>query len=117
MEYWAQKCDGAGVDPAEYAAVCKERDELRAALDGAKLSMKALNEQLVVITAARDMLIDAIKCGPPSDPCCLCKHNSVGLACDEVDECAICENRCPCANCDSHACNFDFVGVKKEENK
>ena len=103
MEHWAQKCDGAGVDPAEYAAVCKERDEMKAALEQ--------------VSAERDVLVESIKRGPPPDPCSLCKHNSVGLACDGLDECASCENRCPCGSCDLHACNFELVSVKKEKVK
>lgn len=40
----------------EFAKVCLERDELKAALDGAKLVMKALNEKMVQVTAERDEL-------------------------------------------------------------
>ena len=40
----------------EIAKVCRERDELKAALDGAKLAMKALNEKLVQVTEERDEL-------------------------------------------------------------
>lgn len=116
MEHWAQKCDGAGCPP-EYIAVCKERDKLKAAFDGAQLALKSLNERLVEVTAERDLLIESIKRGPPPDPCSLCNHNSVGLVCDGMDDCANCENRCPCGTCDLHASNFDFIGVKKEENK
>ena len=96
MEHWAQKCDGAGVDPAEHAAVCKERDELKTLLEK--------------VNAERDVLIEAIKRTPP-DPCFLCKWNAVGLFCDGDGNCATCENRCPCGTCDVNACNFVFVGV------
>ena len=135
MEHWAQKCDGAGCDPSAFVSVCRERDRLKAklqsviatlhdveseyyemkeAFDGAKRAMAALNEKLVQITSERDALTESIKRGPP-DPCSLCKHNSVGLACDGEGDCALCENKCTCGACDAHASNFEFVGVKKEE--
>lgn len=93
MEHWAQKCAGSGVDPAKYAAVCKERDDLRAAFEGAKLSMKALNQKLVQITAERDGLAAAL-C-KSLDACDHCKHNGMELPCGDIvpppecDECAL----------------------------
>ena len=116
MDHWTQKCDGAGCSPTEYANVCRERDELQAALDGAKLSMKALNEKLVEITAERDALIEVVKRGI-GEPCDYCTHCSVGLACDGDGDCATCETKCTCGTCDTQGSNFEFVGVKEEPVK
>lgn len=134
MEHWAQNCDGSGVDPAEHAAVCKERDRLQAelqsviaklheteserdglkvALDGAKLSMKALNEKLVEVTAERDGLIEIVRKGV--DACDFCRN--AGLMEREICEglCFDCliSKECLCGNCTGGS-NFEFVGVKKE---
>lgn len=110
-----QRCDGAGVDPAEYAAVCKERDDLKAAFEGAKLSMKALNQKLVQITAERDGLAAAL-C-KSIDACDHCKHNGMELPCGdmipppECDECAL--EKAICCKCYAGS-GFEFVGVKGE---
>ena len=118
MEHWAQKCDGAGVEPAEYAAVCQERDELKAALDGARLSMKALNEKLVEVTAERDVLVRII--GQGIDACDHCTHDGMELPCNkmvptpECDECTL--DKAICCKCYAGR-YFEFVGVKKEETK
>lgn len=118
MEHWAQNCDGAGVDPAEHSKVCKERDELKAALDGAKIGMKALNNKLVEIAAERNALLDIVRKGAES--CDYCTHNGVACPCfdmlppPECDECTM--EKTICCKCRAGSC-FEFVGVKKEETK
>lgn len=107
-----QRCDGAGVDPAEYASVCKERDDLKAAFEGAKLSMKALNQKLAQITAERDGLAAAL-C-KALDACDHCKHNGMELPCggmvpiSECDECTL--EPAICCKCYAGSC-FEFAGV------
>ena len=62
-EEFAKVCRERDELKAELQTVIKElhdakseREELRAALDGAKIGMKALNEKLVQVTAERDEL-------------------------------------------------------------
>lgn len=111
MEHWAQKCDGAGVDPAEYAAVCKERDDLRPAYDGAQLALKALNEKLAEVTAERDAAVDDMR--GMLDNCKACLHaHDAPADCDF--ECLSCEKKCACADCRDGIC-FEWRGAKKEE--
>lgn len=156
MEHWAQKCDGAGVDPAEHSKVCMERDRLsealgranadaaymehvrdmaqaerdamakrlvaaetelgetKAALDGAKLSMKALNEKLVEITAERDVLARIV--GQGIDACDHCIHNGTDAPCSEMEHEPICEEclleKAICCKCYAGS-HFKFAGVEK----
>lgn len=125
-------CDGSGVDPAEHAAVCRERDRLHAelqsviaklheteserdglkvALDGAKLSLKALNEKLVKVTAERDGLIEIVRKG--FDACDHCMHDGSGLPCGEMvpapdcDECTL--EKAICCKCYAGS-HFEFAG-------
>lgn len=118
MEHWAQKCDGAGVDPAEHSKVCKERDELKAALDGAKIGMKALNDKLVEIAAERDALLEIVR--KSVEACDYCKN--IGAVCPcfdmypppDCDECTL--EKSICCKCRAGSL-FEFVGVNKEETE
>lgn len=82
----------------EFAKVCQERDELKAAYDGAKLAMKALNEKLVQVTAERDELKKIIAGG--IEACDYCEHEMQGL-CGNICECMECAEKCICGTCDS----------------
>lgn len=112
MEHW--KCDGAG-RPDELAAVCRERDELKAALDGAQLGLKALNEKLVEVTAERDALVRIIGCG--IDACDHCTHNGSEVPCSEMVPAPDCEEctleKTICCKCE-YGSSFEFVGVEEE---
>jgi hypothetical protein len=80
----------------EFAKVCRERDELKAAYDGAKLAMKALNEKLVQVTAERDELKKIIAGG--IDACGYCEHEMEGQ-CGNTCECTECTEKCVCGTC------------------
>ena len=88
----------------EFAKVCRERDELKAALDGAKLAMKALNEKLVQVTAERDALENALKRHP--DRCEECEHEKPSCNGD----CDGCSPNCPCYFCSEMGSNFVLKG-------
>ena len=88
----------------EFAKVCQERDELKAALDGAKLAMKALNEKLVQVTAERDVLENALKRHP--DRCEECEHEKPSCNGD----CDGCSPNCPCYFCSEMGSNFVLKG-------
>ena len=62
----------------EFSKVCRERDELKAALDGAKLAMKALNEKLVQVTAERDALFEEVR-----GYCHTCKKRNTDFDCEK----------------------------------
>lgn len=104
MEHWAQKCDGAGIDPAEYAAVCRERDALKA--------------ELAKVTAERELLLRAVRTG--IDACNYCRHDGAEPPCHgmdmppDCDECVL--EKAICCKCYAGS-NFEFVGVKKEERE
>lgn len=109
MEHWAQKCDGAGVDPAEHAAVCRERDELKAAYEGAQLAMKALNENLVQVTAEREYLVGVIRASV--EGCDFCAHAAGIDGCTFDGLCDECPNEsCKCKACFAGS-RFEFAGV------
>ena len=80
----------------EFSKVCQERDELKAALGGAKLAMKALNEKLVQVTAERDELKKIIAGG--IDACDYCEHEMEGQ-CGNTCECKECNEKCVCGTC------------------
>lgn len=88
----------------EFSKVCQERDELMAALDGAKLAMKALNEKLVQVTAERDALENALKRHP--DRCEECEHEKPSCNGD----CDGCSPNCPCYFCSEMGSNFVLKG-------
>ena len=104
MEHWAQKCDGAGVDPAEYAAVCRERD--------------ALKTDLAKVTAERDVLVQVV--GRSIDACDHCVYDGMALPCSDMDTPPDCDEctleKAICCKCYAGS-NFEFVGVKKEERE
>lgn len=108
MEHWAQKCDGAGVDPAEHAAVCKERDRLQVELQ------KVIGE-LHEVKSELDAAIGAI--GRSIVACYSCRHDGMGLPCDEMvpapdcDECTL--EKTICCKCYDGS-NFEFAGMKEE---
>ena len=94
----------------EFAKVCQERDELKAALDGAKLAMKALNEKLVQVTAERDALEKALK---SCDGCCaVCVHENDRPDCD--GNCTGCKAKCHCYTCSRENENFVWVGMEMD---
>ena len=96
MEHWAQKCDGAGVDPAEYAAVCRERDELKA--------------QLAQVTAERDAAVEDLR--SPLDNCKVCRHGNDAFpgGCD--GDCMECGLDCFCKDC-RNGSKFEWRGVQE----
>lgn len=81
---------------AEIMRACRERDELKAAYDGAQLAMKELNEKLVQVTAERDELKKIIAEG--IDACDHCEHEMEGQ-CRNLCECAECPEKCVCGTC------------------
>ena len=95
----------------EFAKVCRERDELKAAYDGAKLAMKALNEKLVQVTAERDALEKIV--GESSFNCDYCKHIGVLQGCGfgrvGCVGCPMAE--CVCGKCKSGSM-FEYRGVE-----
>lgn len=95
----------------EFAKVCRERDELKAAYDGAKLAMKALNEKLVQVTAERDALEKIV--GESSFNCNYCKHVGVLQGCGFDGPCWECVEleKCVCGRCNSGSM-FEHRGVE-----
>lgn len=99
----------------EFAKVCRERDELKAAYDGAKLAMKALNEKLVQVTAERDALLSIVK---NWSECEHCKHVKEKLL---EENCVPGEHRCylctmekiPCCEC-SAGSKWEWKGVAED---
>ena len=81
-----------------------EKSELEAAYDGAKLSMKALNEKLVQVTAERDALETALKRHP--NRCEECEHERPSCNGD----CEGCSPNCPCYFCWEIGSNFVLKG-------
>lgn len=110
----------------KYSMACQERDamakrlveaerelaEVKAAFDGAKLGMKALNELLVKTKSERDGLAAAL-C-KNLDACDHCKYNGVELPCGdmvpapECDECML--ETAICCKCYAGS-GFEFAGV------
>lgn len=92
-----------------------ELSETKAALDGAKLAMKALNEKLVDVTAERDALSGAV--AKTASACALCRHESWSLPCLEIKgaiECETCTlEKAICCTCEDGS-SFEF-GVKEAE--
>lgn len=84
------------------------RDELKAAYDGAKIGMKALNEKLVQVTAERDALKKIVAGG--IDACSYCEHEMEGL-CGNTYECVECVERCVCGKCEGGSM-FEYRGVE-----
>jgi hypothetical protein len=97
----------------EFAKVCRERDELKAAYDGAKLAMKALNEKLVQVTAERDALEKIV--GESSFNCEYCKHVGVLQGCGFDGPCWECvePEKCVCGRCKSGSM-FEYRGVEAD---
>jgi hypothetical protein len=95
----------------EFAKVCRERDELKAAYDGAKLAMKALNEKLVQVTAERDALEKIV--GESSFNCEYCKHVGVLQGCGFDGPCFECvePEKCVCGRC-KNGSMFEYRGVE-----
>lgn len=95
----------------EFAKVCRERDELKAALDGAKLAMKALNEKLVQVTAERDALEKIV--GESRFNCDYCKNVGVLQGCGFDGPCRECvePEKCVCGKCKSGSM-FEYRGVE-----
>lgn len=124
MEHWAQKCDGAAC-PAEYIAVCKERDELCAAYEAAKQALKVLNDRLVQQDAELQKVIaephevksdrDALERIVAQDvtACEFCVHEHQGLPCADLTEPLSCEgcvlNKGACCACEDGS-KFAFKG-------
>ena len=94
----------------EFAKVCRERDELKAAYDGAKLAMKALNEKLVQVTAERDALEKIVAGG--LDACNYCEHEIEGM-CGNTYGCVECMERCVCGTCNGGSA----FKLRKQEDK
>ena len=126
MEHWAQKCDGAGVDPAQYAKVCLERDELKAAYEAAQMALKVLNEKLVQSDSElqsvksqlheskseRDALLEDMKLCV--DCCKICSHEMSlpPAGCD--GDCLQCKLDCYCKDC-LDGKKFEWRGIAKED--
>jgi chromosome segregation ATPase len=89
------------------------RDELSAALEGAKLSMKALNEKLVQVTAERDALEKIV--GELSFNCDYCKHVGVLQGCGFDGPCWECveQEKCVCGRCKCGS-GFEYRGVETD---
>lgn len=129
MEHWAQKCDGAGVDPAQYAKVCLERDELKAAYEAAQMALKALNEKLVSneaklqkaiaelheVKSERDALAGIVAQSLTAYE--NCEHEHLELPCIDLVEALECEEcrleKRLCCTCDNGS-NFELKFVKEE---
>lgn len=108
MEHWAQNCDGSGVDPAEHAAVCKERDRLQAEL-------QSVIAKLHETESERDGLVEIIR--KSLDACDYCTHNRMETPCSEMvpapdcDECTL--EKAICCKCYAGS-HFEFAGMKEE---
>lgn len=124
MEHWAQKCDGAGVDPAEHAAVCKERGELKRELEETKELLEAaknaqglLQIRLVKVQERQDALLEIVR--KNVEACDYCTHNGAECPCFDMcpppdcDECTL--EKSICCKC-YNGSNFEFVGIEKEDN-
>lgn len=92
-----QRCDGAGVDPAEHAAVCRERDALRA--------------RLAKATAERGYLVRVV--GASEEGCDYCSHAADVGGCTFYGLCYECPSEsCRCKGCHAGSC-FEFAGVQE----
>ena len=94
----------------EFAKVCRERDELKAAYDGAKLVMKAMNEKLVQVTEERDALKKIVAGGP--NACDHCEHEIEGMRANTYG-CVECMERCVCWTCNGGSA----FKLRKQEEK
>ena len=107
MEHWAQKCDGSGVDPAEYAAVCRERDRLQAELQSVIAKLHETESERDALTKIVAQSLTA---------CESCKHEHLGLPCGDLSEALECEDcqlkRGLCCTRDSGN-HFEFKGVEE----
>ena len=116
-----QRCDGAGVDPAEHAAVCRERDELKRELEETKELLEAaknaqglLQIYLVKVQERQDALLEIVR--KSVEACDYCKN--IGAACPcfdmlpppECDECTLEKSICCKCRAGSH---FEFAGVQE----
>lgn len=96
MEHWSQKCDGAGC-PAEYIAVCRERDELKKELDK--------------VTKALDAAVKDMKCMLDNCKACIHEHDAP----EDCDcECVECKKKCPCGAC-IEGSKFEWRGAREEQ--
>lgn len=94
-----------------YSLVCKERDDLEVALDGAKLSMMALNEKLVKVTEERDSAVEDMRHMLDNCKACVHEHDAP----EDCDcECVECKKKCPCGAC-IEGSKFEWRGAREEQ--
>ena len=95
---------------AAFAAVCRERDELRQIVEkqaGLNQRVVDLALQLDAVTAERDAYLYAIK--RFDSPCPICAHmNDAPPSCEA--DCDDCTAKCHCHACDKFHSNFVWIG-------
>lgn len=89
---------------AEIAALCKERDELKRALQETK-------SELDKVKMERDALEKIV--GKSGDGCVYCKNIEKMDACEDMAGCGVClqEKECVCGTCNGGS-NFSYRGLE-----